>query len=96
MFFIAEVFGHGKTGQADAHTSSWRFVHLAVDEGRLVDNAGFLHFVPKVIAFTGTFPYTGEYGITAVTGSNVMDQFHDEDRLADAGTAEEADFTALS
>ena len=28
--------------------------------------------------------------------SNVVNQFHDEDCFTDAGTAEEADFTALS
>ena len=95
MFFIAEVFCHGQTGQADAHTGSRRFVHLAVDEGRLVDDAGFLHFVPKVIAFTRTFADAGEDGIAAVAGSDVVDEFHDEDGLADTSAAEEADLAAF-
>jgi hypothetical protein len=95
VFFIAEVFCHGQTGQADAHTGSRRFVHLAVDEGRLVDDAGFLHFAPKVVAFTGTFADAGEYGIAAVAGSDVVDEFHDEDGLADASAAEQTDLTAF-
>ena len=59
---IAEVFSHCQTCQSNSHTSSRRFVHLAVYEGNLVQDAGFFHFAPKVVAFTGTFAYAAEYG----------------------------------
>ena len=95
MFFITEVFRHSKTRKAYTHTSSGRFVHLTVYQSGLTDNARFLHFVPQVVTFTCTFTYTRKYGVTAVFRCNVVNQFHNKDRLTYTGTAEEADFTAL-
>ena len=95
MFFITEIFSHRKARQADAHTGSGRFVHLAVYESGLADNARFLHFVPQVIAFAGPFAYAGKYGIAAVFRRNVVNQFHDENGLAYAGAAEQADLAAF-
>ena len=95
VFFITEIFSHGEACQADTHTGSRRFVHLAIDEGRLVDNARFLHFIPKVIAFTCTFTNACEYGVTTVFCCDVMDQFHDQNGLAYTGTTEEANLAAL-
>ena len=31
-FVVAEVFGDGQSGQADAGTGAWGLVHLSVDE----------------------------------------------------------------
>ena len=95
MFFIAEVFRHCKTRKAYAHTSSGRFVHLTVYQSGLTDNARFLHFVPQVVTFTCTFTYARKYGVAAVFRCDVMNQFHNKDRLTYTGTAEEADLTAL-
>ena len=61
MLNITEVFCHGEARQTYTHTRSGRFVHLTVNECGLADNPGFLHFAPKVITFTGTFTYAGEY-----------------------------------
>ena len=49
----------------------------------------------KVVTFTGTFPYTGKYGISAVLGCNVTNQLLNEDGLAYTRTSEESDFTTL-
>ena len=60
-----------------------------------LDNAGFHHFVVKVVPFAGTLAHTAEYGHAAVALSDVVDQLHDRHGLAHAGTAEQTDFTAL-
>ena len=49
----------------------------------------------QVIALTGPFPNTSENRIAAVTFGDVIDQFHDQNRLAHTGTAEQANLTAL-
>lgn len=61
----------------------------------LADNPGFFHFVPQVVTFARTFAYAGEYGVAAVLGGNVVDQFHNQNRLADACAAEQTDLTAF-
>jgi hypothetical protein len=99
--FVAEVFGHGEGGEGDAETGSGRFVHLAEDEGGLAfaldgaDDAGLVHFEPEVVAFAGALADAGEDGVAAVFLGDVGDEFHDDDGLADAGAAEEADLAAL-
>ena len=95
MLDIAEVLCHRQARQGDAHTCSWRLVHLAVDECRLVDDARLGHLAPEVIALTGALADAGEDGVTAVLRRDVVDELHDEDRLADACTAEEARLAAL-
>ena len=101
-FFVAEIFRHGKRGQRDAHTRSRRFVHLPVNERDLgfgnilrVNNAGFAHFAVEVVAFAGTLADAREHGVAAVRLRDVVDELHDEHRLADARAAEGADFSAL-
>ncbi|MEY3492419.1 MAG: hypothetical protein RL309_1547 [Verrucomicrobiota bacterium] len=49
----------------------------------------------KVIAFTGALTDAGEDGETALLHRDVIDEFHDDDGLADAGTTERTDLTAL-
>ena len=95
MFFITEVFCHSQTSLCHTHTGPRRFVHLSEYQSRLFDNAGIFHFVPQVITLTGTFTDTGENGIAAVFGRNVVDQFLNQDSLTNAGTAEQTDLTAL-
>ncbi len=55
----------------------------------------FDHLVVKVVPFTGPFADTGKDRETAVSHGDVVDQFHDQNRLADASAAEQADLTAL-
>ena len=95
MLDIAEVLCHRQARQGDAHTCSWRLVHLAVDECRLVDDARLSHLAPEVVALTGALADAGEDGVTAVLRRDVVDELHDEDRLADACAAEEARLAAL-
>ena len=59
-----------------------------------VDDAAFLHFEPEIVAFTGPLADTGEHGHTTVLHGDVVDEFHDDDRLADARTTEQTDFAA--
>ena len=91
--YVTEIFRHGQSRQADAHTRSRRLVHLSVYQCCFFNNAGFFHFRPQVVAFTGTFADAAKDGHAAVFGGNIPDQFHDDNRLADAGAAEQTDFT---
>src|SRR5207248_905246 len=61
----------------------------------LVDDAGFAHFLVKIIALASALADASEHGETAVALRDVIDQFHDHDRLADAGPAERADLAAF-
>ena len=94
-FLIAEVLRHSQTGKCDSHSCSRRLVHLTVNQRGLVDNAGLGHLVVEVVALAGTLANAGEYGNTAVLFRDVVDKFHDEDGLTNAGAAEQTYLTAL-
>lgn len=49
----------------------------------------------QVVALTGPFTHTGEDREARVHLGDVVDQFHDQNRLAHASAAEQADFAAL-
>ena len=55
----------------------------------------FDHLVIEVVAFAGALANAGEHRIAAMRLGHVVDQFHDQHRLADAGAAEQADLAAL-
>src|SRR3569623_520818 len=93
--FVAEVFGHGETGQRDAETIAGRLVHLAVHEGHFVQDIGVFHLVVEVVAFAGTLAHAGEDRVTAVLDGDVADELHHVDGLAHAGAAEQADLAAF-
>ena len=59
-----------------------------------VDDAGFLQFEPQVVAFARALAHAGEDRNAAVLHGEVVDQFLDDDGLADAGAAEQADLAA--
>ncbi len=101
-FRIAEVLGHGQRRQADAQARARRLRHLSVDQRRArlarivrVDDAAFLELVPEVVAFARAFADTAEHRHAAVLQGDVVNQLHDDDGLADAGAAEQADLAAL-
>ena len=101
-FFVAEVFGDGQRGQGHAQTRSGRLGHLAIDQRGLrlrwlldIDHARLLHFQPQIVAFTGALAHAGKHGEAAVLQRDVVDEFHDDDGLAHAGAAEQADLAAL-
>src|SRR6185295_11907053 len=54
-----------------------------------------LHFPVKVVAFAGALAHAAEHGDASVLFSDVVDELLDDDGLADAGAAEEADLAAL-
>ena len=94
-FFIAEVLGDGEAGETHAEARSGRLGHLAVDQRDFalaeifgIDDAAFLHFEPEVVAFASALANTGEHGESAVLQCNVVDELHDDDRLAYASAAE--------
>ena len=102
VLLVAEIFRHRERGQRDAETRAGRLVHLAVDQRDLrlaqillIDDAGLAHFVVKIVAFARALADAGEHGEAAVALGDVVDQFHDDDGLADAGAAERADLAAL-
>src|SRR6185437_7683792 len=102
---ITEVLSDGERAQTDAHAGTGWLVHLTVDQGDFVQHAALLaggirdfgvrHFVVEVIAFAGAFADAAEDGVATVLGGNVVNQFHDDDGLADAGAAEQADLSAF-
>jgi hypothetical protein len=51
--------------------------------------------MPEVVAFTSPLADTREDRETTVVQRNVVDQLHNDDGLADSGTAEETDLAAL-
>ena len=92
---VAEVLRHRQPRQRDAHARPGRLVHLAEDEHRLVDHARLGHLEPEVVALARALADAAERGQAAVLLGEVVDQLLDEDRLADAGAAEQADLAAL-
>ena len=92
---VAEVLGHRQGGQGHAQTRARRLVHLAEDQGGLVEHAGLVHLDDEVVALTGALPHAGEHGDTAVVLGHALDHLLDEDGLAHAGAAEQADLAAL-
>ena len=95
VLHVTEVLCHGQAGQGHTHTGSGGLVHLAVDQRRLVDDAALGHFAVQVVALTGALADAGKYRVTVVLGGDVVDQLLDQHGLADTGTAEQADLTAL-
>ena len=99
-FLVAEVLSLCKAGQGNAGTRAWRLVHLAVDQRHAavaveVDDLGVDHLVIEIVTFTGPLTDACEHRIAAEEFRDVVDQFLNQNRLADAGTAEEADLAAF-
>src|ERR1039458_1094677 len=57
--------------------------------------AGLNHFVVEIVALARAFADAREHRNTTMQFGDVVDEFHDDDGLADAGAAERADFAAL-
>ena len=80
---------------ADAQARAGRLVHLAEGHHRLGDDARLGHLVEQVVALAGALADAGEHGVAAVLLGDVADELLDDDRLAHAGAAEDADLAAL-
>ena len=61
----------------------------------LLDDARLGHLVEQVVAFARPLAHAGEHGVAAVLLGDVADELLDDDRLAHAGAAEDADLAAL-
>ncbi len=92
---LTEVLRHRQTGQGDAKTRPGGLVHLAEHHHRLVDDAGLGHLDVEVVALAGPLADAAEGREAAVLGRDVVDQLLDQNGLADAGAAEQADLAAL-
>ena len=102
MLLIAEVLRHGEPRQTHTQPSSRGFCHLPIDErgARLFriarhDHAGFLEFQPQVVSLTRALADSRENGHASVLHGHVVNQLLNQNRFADAGTAEQANFPAL-
>src|ERR1019366_615877 len=101
LLLVAEVLGHGERAERDASSGAGRFVHLPVDEGGLADDRRaalelrLRHLDVEVVAFARALADAGEAAHAAVSLGDVVDELLNENRLADAGAAEKADFAAL-
>lgn len=60
-FFVSEIFGDSKSGKTDSCSGAGGFVHLSVNQSGLtivavdVNDLGSLHFVVKIVSFSGSF-----------------------------------------
>ena len=95
MLFITEILCHCQSCLRHAHTGSWRLIHLAEHQGRLLQYSGFLHLGPEVISLTGTLSYSGKDGVSAVLCGDVSDQLLDQHGLSYTRASEQTDLTAL-
>ena len=92
---VAEVLAHGQRGQRHPQARARRLVHLTEDQHGVVDHAGLGHFQIEVVALAGSFADARERRITTVLGGDGVDQLLDQNRLAHARAAEQADLAAL-
>ena len=92
--FVAEIFRHRDAGLRDAETHARRLVHLTEHQRRLREHARLFHFEPEVVAFARALADAGEYREAFVHVGDVADQLLNQNRLADAGAAEQADLAA--
>ena len=94
VLHVTEVLGHGEGGQGHPQADARRLVHLAEDEGGLLQHAGLGHLDAEVGALPGPLADAGEHGHAAVLLGHAADHLGDEHRLAHAGAAEQADLAA--
>src|SRR6202035_3984915 len=60
-----------------------------------LDHSGFRHLQPKIVAFASALADASKHRKTAMILGDVVDEFHDDDGLAHASAAEQADLAAL-
>src|SRR5699024_5970195 len=78
VLHIAEVLRHGQRRQGHAQTGAWRFVHLAEDQGGVLEHSCFVHLHDEVVALTGTLAHTGEHRGARVVVRDAEDHHLDE------------------
>ena len=60
-----------------------------------LNHLGFDHFIVEIVSFACALTDTRKHGNTAVELGDVVDEFHDDDGLADACASECADLAAF-
>ena len=93
-FGVAEMLGQGQACQRHSQAGAGRLVHLAEDHRGLVDDARLLHLLVELRPLSGALAHAGKDREAAVLVGDVTDKLHDQDGLADASAAEEADLSA--
>src|SRR5213593_2566065 len=73
----------GWLGHLSVNQRSFRFRGIA-----RFNHAGLGHFQPQVVTFTGALSDASENRKTSMLLGNVVDQFHDDDGLADSRATE--------
>ena len=91
---LAEVLGEGHAGEGHAEAGAGRLVHLAEDEAHVREDARLLELAVEVVTLAGALADAGEDRGALVLQGDVVDQLLDDDRLADAGAAEQAGLAA--
>jgi len=84
-----------KPGERHPQASAGRLGHLSVNQRSFrfrgiarFNHAGLGHFQPQVVTFTGALSDASENRKTSMLLGNVVDQFHDDDGLADSRATE--------
>ena len=68
--------------------------HRLVEGVAVADDVGFDHLAEEVVALAGTLAHAGEDGEAVMGLRDIVDEFLDQDGLAHAGAAEQADLAA--
>jgi peptide chain release factor 1 len=101
---ISEVLSDGETSKSDSSSGTWGLVHLTVHKGASgasavvaikLDDTGLNHLVIKIVTLSSSLTDTGENGVTTVSLSDVVNELHDQDSLADTSTTEKTNLTTL-
>lgn len=92
---IAESLRHRQAGQRNAQAVARGLIHLAKDHAHLIQHIRFLHLVIEVVALASALTHASKNRQSRVLLRDVVDQLHHIHGLADTGTAEQPDFSAL-
>ena len=58
------------------------------------DDTALNHLVVEIVTLAGALADAGEDGVTSVSLGHIVDQLHDQDSLAHAGAAKQADLAS--
>src|SRR3989344_2180875 len=89
------MFRHRQPRERHAQTRARRFIHLSETHATLWQPAALFHLMIEVIPLASSLAYSGKNRIPAVLGCNVMNEFLDDDSLADARASEETHLASL-
>merc|ERR1711982_47756 len=98
---ITEIFSNSQSSESNTSSGAGGFVHLTVDKSDLggfvlqADDTSLNHLMIQIISLTGSFSDSGKDGVTSMSLGDVVDQFHDQNGLADSGSAEQTNLTSL-